>query len=591
MSYQTAKTIADVIGDIHKKKYLLPSIQREFVWKPFQIERLFDSLMRDYPISSFLFWVINKENLNKFQFYEFLRDYHERHQKHNPKANVGGEEGVTAVLDGQQRLTSIYIGLKGSYAYKTPRKRWDNDLAYPKRKLYVNLITPTENIDLKYDFRFLTEEEAKIKDNITLWFRVGEILDLKEAASVNRYLIENRIFYDYGEEQANFANDTLSKLHSIIHIKPTISYYLETSSKLDKVLNIFIRINSGGTELSHSDLLLSIASAQWEKLDAREEITNFVDEINNIGNGFKFNKDFVLKTSLVLSDFSGIAFKVDNFNKTNMLEIESKWSEITKAIRLSINLVSGYGYNRDTLSSTNALIPIAYYLLKIGLPENFEKSNNTIEDRGKILRWLSSSLLKRTFSGQPDNILRQTRTILKNENGMFPINEITEFFKGTNKTLIFSNEDIDNLLLYKYGQSYTFPVLAFLYPSFDFRNRFHIDHIFPKSEFTNSKLRKRGVPENDIPDFLDNVNRIGNLQLLEDIPNMEKQNKDFGNWFLEVYSTDINRLEYKNKHLIPETNLELLNFKKFFEFRNKLIRERFKRLLQNNYEEKIQETG
>ena len=100
------------------------------------------------------------------------------------------------------------------------------------------------------------------------------------------------------------------------------------------------------------------------------------------------NKDFVLKSCLVLSDFTDIAFKVDNFNKSNMLKIESNWDEITLAIKLAVNLDSSFGYNRDTLSSTNALIPIAYYLKKIGLPENFVKSTHTLEDRLIIRKWL-----------------------------------------------------------------------------------------------------------------------------------------------------------------------------------------------------------
>src|SRR5690606_38385232 len=127
MAYQTALTIAEVINDIHRKRYLLPAIQREFVWDTEQIERLFDSLMRDYPISSFLFWKVDRDKVKDFEFYEFLRKYHERNLRRNPKADVTGEEGITAVLDGQQRLTSLYIALKGTYAYKLPRKRWDND--------------------------------------------------------------------------------------------------------------------------------------------------------------------------------------------------------------------------------------------------------------------------------------------------------------------------------------------------------------------------------------------------------------------------------------------------------------------------------
>ena len=78
MSFQTPLTISEVINDIHSKKYLLPSIQREFVWSPEQIKMLFDSLMRNYPINSFLFWKVPREKSGEFKFYEFLRDYHQR---------------------------------------------------------------------------------------------------------------------------------------------------------------------------------------------------------------------------------------------------------------------------------------------------------------------------------------------------------------------------------------------------------------------------------------------------------------------------------------------------------------------------------
>lgn len=72
MAYQTALTIANVVKDIDTKRYLLPSIQREFVWSAMQIERLFDSLMQEYPINGFLFWKVPKEKVSEFKFYENL---------------------------------------------------------------------------------------------------------------------------------------------------------------------------------------------------------------------------------------------------------------------------------------------------------------------------------------------------------------------------------------------------------------------------------------------------------------------------------------------------------------------------------------
>jgi uncharacterized protein with ParB-like and HNH nuclease domain len=580
MAYQTALTIAEVVNDIHRKKYLLPAIQREFVWDTNQIERLFDSLMRDYPISSFLFWGVEKEKVNDFEFYEFLRQYHERKQVHNPKASVSGEEGVTAVLDGQQRLTSIYIALKGTYAYKIPRKRWDNDQAYPERKLHLNILSPSTNEGREFDFEFLTADEANENNETTFWFPVPNILDLKELEDISNFLIENGIFSDYPKEIASFANKALSKLYKVIHIDPSISYFLEKSQQLDKVLNIFIRINSGGTILSYSDLLLSIATAQWEEKDAREEITKFVDEINNVRSGFKFNKDFVLKSCLILSDFSDIAFKVDNFNKSNMLIIESNWEKIAKAIRLAVELVASFGYSRETLMSNNAIIPIAYYLFKKESTDSFISADSAKEDRKTIKKWLVLSLTKRAFSGQPDNVLRPIRKLIAdNINTGYPTDKIIENFKGTNKTLVFTDEDIDSLLAYQYGKSYTFSVLSLIYPSLDFRNVFHEDHIFPKSFFTRNKLLKAGVEDVLVDEFLQRFNRIGNLQLLEALPNIEKSDRPFDVWLNETYhDTQID--SYLDKHFMPkDVSRGFLNFVEFFNKREALLKNQLKSIL------------
>ena len=582
MSYETALTIKSVIDKIHKKEYLLPTIQREFVWGTYQIERLFDSLMRDYPISSFLFWEVDKENVNNYEFYEFIRNYNERTNRHNPKASINGDDKITAILDGQQRLTSLYIALKGSFAYKIPYKKYDNPDAYPTRKLYVNLITHSSDDDLEYDFSFLTEAESTEKDETHFWFCVGDILKLEEPGDVNSYLLTNEIFTEYNTEQAKFANNTLFKLRNVIVEKGILSYYKETSQSLDKVLNIFIRINSGGTKLSYSDLLLSIATAQWETKDAREEIITIVDEINEIGNGFNVDKDFILKSSLILSDFKDFAFKVDNFNKSNMLKIEDNWDSITRALKLAVQLVSSFGYDRETLSSNNALIPIAYYLYKIKAKDSFITSNSNIDDKKNIRKWLVLSLIKRAFSGQPDNVLRPIRELTqKEENIDFPLIEIIEKFKGTNKTLIFSDEDIENLTFYKYGQGFTFSVLSLLYPTLDFHNKFHVDHIFPKSLFKKSVLKKKGLTDEQIESFQVYTNYIGNLQLLEAIPNIEKQDTEFEIWFKETYPTELEQKEYSNKHYIPQKiDLEFNNFIEFFERREELIQNEFKAKLQ-----------
>ena len=587
MSYETALKIVDVVNDIHQKKYLLPSIQREFVWNDHQIKQLFDSLMRDYPIGAFLFWVVSGENVQDFQFYEFLREYHERDNRHNPKANTSGEEEITAILDGQQRLTALYIALRGSYAHKLPRKRWDNDLAYPKQMLYLNILHPSNESDLEYDFDFLTEEEAAVCDAEHFWFQVNDILDMRELSDVNEYLFNTVNEYliqqgIYDKDKMGFANRSMSKLYSTIHIEKTISYYLEKTTELDKVLNIFIRVNSGGTQLSYSDLLLSIATTQWEDKDAREEITQFVSEINGIGSGFRFTKDFVLKTCLVLSDLPDIAFKVDNFNKKNMLIIERNWEQTETAIRLAVILVSSFGYSRENLPSHHALIPIAYYLQKLGLPRNFHNSALYLEDRKRIKQWLIRSLLKKVFGGISDNYLNQIRSIIYSApEGNFPLDALIQRFRVAGRTSIaFNDEDIENIMSYKYGQSYTFSALSLLYPALDFTHKFHTDHIYPKSAFSISQLRKRGIPTEKIEEYTSCYNYLPNLQILSQTENIEKQNIDFDVWLNQVCQTNEDYIAFQKLHLTPKMDLGFENFLEFFDRREELMFTRFKELLE-----------
>src|SRR5689334_21435561 len=77
-------TIRDVLESITRRKYLLPAIQREFIWPEEKIVALFDSLMKDYPIGTFLFWRLEPASIQNFQFYEFIKDFHERDRRHNP---------------------------------------------------------------------------------------------------------------------------------------------------------------------------------------------------------------------------------------------------------------------------------------------------------------------------------------------------------------------------------------------------------------------------------------------------------------------------------------------------------------------------
>jgi uncharacterized protein with ParB-like and HNH nuclease domain len=117
------ETVYSALESIQQRDYVLPAIQREFVWDTDKICALFDSLMRDYPINSLLYWKVTREHADDYRWYDFVLNYHEFDSPGcPPHENLPAEDRI-AVLDGQQRLTALNIGLRGSYAKGTKHRR------------------------------------------------------------------------------------------------------------------------------------------------------------------------------------------------------------------------------------------------------------------------------------------------------------------------------------------------------------------------------------------------------------------------------------------------------------------------------------
>lgn len=176
-------------------------------------------------------------------------------------------------------------------------------------------------------------------------------------------------------------------------------------------------------------------------------------------------------------------------------------------------------------------------------------------------------------------MLRPIREVINSSAQGFPFEEISNKLKGGTKSLSFDEDEIVSLLHYSYGEAYTYSVLAFLYPMLDFRNKFHQDHIFPKKMFTNKRLSKAGIDEEDVEFFMENFNSLANLQLLEGVPNQEKSGKDFEAWLTEKCPSKADRKDYMAKHYIPDVDLSFANFREFIEKREKMLVKAFKELL------------
>ena len=582
MSFQTPISIATAIEDIVNNRLLLPAIQREFIWTNTQIEWLFDSIMRHYPISSFLFWRVEGDTKHQYKYYSFLQHFRERYQTHNDEFDTNGVNDFMAVLDGQQRLASLYIGLKGSYAHKLPRTWWDNtEYSIPTRCLYLNIIDKLadEEDGRIYDFQFLTKDECNAEK--AKWFKVGDILKLRTIFEFNKFLDK----HNYKANQ--FTYEALSRLQESIYTDRSINYFLEIEQNLDKALNIFIRINSGGEPLNFSDLLMSIAIANWEHLDARKEINLLIDEIRD--KGFFISKDLILKTFLVLYS-NDIKFKVTNFSKSNAKDFEDKWENIKLALHSTFDLIKSYGFTDTTLTSKNAIIPIVYYLYHRNIYLEFHKKKCHEKDRDIIKKWLHIVLIKRIFGGQADTILSKIRTVFtKNVSKKkidssiieFPYDLMVKELKGTTKDITFDDDYIEKLLLTQKDAPLCFSILAILYPHLDYRNGdFHKDHIFAESLFTKRKLKGLGIKDEQWDFYLNrvNYNSVSNLQLLDGNENKSKQDANFGDWVKkESKNKGLTQKEFCERHLLPEI-FDISKFETFITTRKKNLKDILKKL-------------
>lgn len=581
MSFQTPVPVDEILRGIHRKDYLLPAIQREFVWDADQIRRLVDSLMRGYPIGSFLIWKVDHKTAEAYTFYDFLTDYHERDRPFASKAIAPAGQGMLAILDGQQRLTALNIAVYGSLAVKKKYAWWNSTDAFPKKRLYLNLLAHAdpEELGLCYDLRFLTEDEAKpVLDEPDGWYPLARVMSL---AGPGPKMLAEVTARGIDMERIEAAHQRLYDLYEAFCTAKPINYYLETSQDPDKVLDIFVRVNSGGTTLSYSDLLLSMATNQWEHLDAREEVRTLVQQLNTGGSReFRFSKDMVLKTALLVGGVDA-RFQVTNFTQDNMKKVEATWDHARTSLIRAATLVDTFGFTGRTLTADSVVILIAYYLSRRNLPDGYLHSSADAADRQVVQGWVIRSLVKRGIWGSGlDTLLTRLRRVIDDHGQRgFPASELEREMASVGKSLAFDATEIDELLEMKYGGQRTFSVLSLLYPGLDFSKEFHEDHVFPRSRFTAKRLSEVGIPAEHIEDYRDRVDCLPNLQLLGGIPNIEKQAKLPGQWLAEAFPSQDRRDTYLRDNDLESLPLDISTFLDFFGHRRERMRSRLIKLL------------
>ncbi|MCL5266965.1 MAG: DUF262 domain-containing protein [Bacteroidetes bacterium] len=550
------ETITNVIDAINKN-YFLPDIQRDFVWRPEQIYKLFDSLLRGYPIGTFLFWRLSGEFLQAqaIKKLEFVK----RSDEHNREnTEINSEREYWLVLDGQQRLTSFYLVLKGNYIIRSK-----------PYELYFNLLSGVEEDDeILYEFKFYNRdkgdtflEESK-NSNPKLWFRVKDIYDVDDPEDLDDKLDERLRNKSTGELTKGQIK-SVKRLHRLLTAEPVINFYPEKEESYDKVLDIFVRTNSGGTQLSYSDLLFSTFKLHWPK--AREEFGALLQKLND-NDRYCFDNDFILKTILVLNarDIESIRYKTKNFGKAliQLVKQEEYWKRLGDALRLTVDMIQQRLFltHSKLISSNNALIPIVYVLFK-NETKGFGAEKHCLHDDDimKIRIWLVKALLTGTFAGQSDTILGKCKQVIDSSADFFPAREIESTLASETKKNMRLNWDLMKDVEYNDKSSHL--ILSVCYKSaVNFMPRMkgnlpEQDHIFSQRQLKEAKVRDS------------KINSIFNLRLIGADENRTKTDKDFEDWVKEI-GNDKRELE---KHLIPEGDWNVSNFDEFLRQRKFLF--------------------
>jgi len=559
---ETIRKFVSIVNNEEEQGGLwLPNIQRYFIWKKEQIEKLFDSIMREYPIGNFLIWK-TKEPVKMRKFIDNYKDGLRLVDFYVPK----NYKIKLLVLDGQQRLQSLFIALRGSYNGE---------------ELYFNVLSgKEEKEDIKFEFKFLTSDKAKIENG---WITLKNIIfENRTSYAIANDLIKRinneqkkNMMSDLSEEEIDLIHNNISLvINQFCNSNNPIISYTELDSvdnpeiyTLNEVVEIFIRANSGGTPLSKSDLMFSLLTANWE--DIEEDLTNFLEDLN--GTAFAFERDFVLKTSLILIG-AGAKYDVMKFRKEeNLKKLQDNWDNIKKSIREIKDFLCKYTFIRDdkALPSYLALILLIYFNFKY--PEKWKNSN-----KEALAKWLTRVLLTGAFSGSSDTLLDALIRKI-DEKCDFDINIINSEILNRGRTITISE---DSLLDTYYGEKKLYLIFALLYQDINFKPAYEgnlpwVDHIFPQSKLKEVKIINPETGKKIMKYKWWDRDQIANSMLLSAEENRdEKRDKSPEEWL-----EDKNE-EYFEIHLIPKDRelWKIENFEKFVEKRKRVIIDKFKKM-------------
>ncbi len=518
-----------LLNEVRNGEIALPDLQRDFVWGDDQVRALLDSIMRGYPFGLLLFW---ETQFLEVVYRDFVTDY-QKGQTYATKEKPRGRK-MRMVLDGQQRLQSLYLALFGTY---DGRRLYFNVTSGPKGKLATEESEQTSGRDYRFEF-WRDDAENRPKRFI----RVADIVrwpPQQENSEISKVIAAIGLT----GEDAELARDNIKLLRTVMltDLLPveTIDenvYEADQAMPIEEILEIFVRVNQGGTKLTRSDLMFSLIKTKWR--EARDKFDVVLAEVNRVG-ALDIDKDFIIRGLLTVSDVP-TEFSVEVVER-HWEKMEPKFPALVQAIKSAIDFsrAADVRFNAAKLLRVNALLPVIYFLSRL-------PNGSVPDDQRKPLRTFLYFLLFNDFvsAKSPHARVRYLREIFQRS----PVKEVpldvllAEIPRRQKHALTSTTVELLNwnkALALNIAQ----PIAA--RDTLSWQEEPQIDHIFPQSKYR--------------PIYGDLVDDIGNLAYLGRLRNIRKN--DGAPW---DYWNEASDVELRDDFVIEDRSL--LSHENFPEF-------------------------
>lgn len=522
--------ISTILEKIDENQLFVPAFQREYVWKRDDAKQLVDSLIKEYPTGTMLTW----ETANPPE----LKGPHRYNES---------QGAVRLLLDGQQRVTTLYMLIRGEIPpyYTAP------EIMNDTRGLYVNL----ETLELSYYMKLKME-------NRPLWQNITDIfLKNVRAKDVVRALEARGETVD--RERDDLIDDNARKIENILS-RDFPEQTIPIRANIREAIDIFYKVNSSGVALTDAELALAQISGYWPQ--ARDL---FKAKLNTLEKeGFVLKLDFLVYVLLGCLHHMGSDMRKLH-GEENREGVQAAWELLDKQVLdYVVNLLRTHAYVDHTqeINSVYALVPIIVYC--------FDKqgAHLTEAEIRKVVKWFYYSQVRTRYTSQlPQKLDRDLRILTESQQ---PFDNLLQVISEEGRLEIMPFEFVGRAIQHplfsmvrwylKSRGAVCFTTGMSLRRNMGSKYRLEVDHIFPYSRLKAAGYGK----ENRVKYSL--AQEFTNRAILTEVPNRTNTDVDAADYLTGVQGRFPNALDLQ--HIPPDPQLwEIGKYETFLEERRAIL--------------------